>query len=189
MNLMVNLGKSVTADSWWNRKLVGAEVGCGGSGPKGAGLRFPVMANILLMAKARKRVREAQAKAQEQRARQERENVEDAAAFVVACSRVAGVDAWEAERIAQINAEAERRRGGQRQAAAAALARMHERGEKIENIAALAETTESEVRSYLKLARTRRPNASIAESHVPGMRMTVEVRGTVGDSEAVCAGA
>ncbi|MBY0441997.1 MAG: hypothetical protein K2Q25_07660 [Mycobacteriaceae bacterium] len=132
------------------------------------------MANIQSMAKARKRVREAQAKAQEQRARRERENVEDTATFVVACSRVAGVDTWAAERIAQINAEAERRRGGQRQVAAAALARMHERGEKIDHIAALAETTESEVRSYLKLARTRRPNASVAESYASDTRMLVE---------------
>ncbi len=57
----------------------------------------------------------------------------------------------EAERIAQIHAEAGRRRDEQRQAAAAAVARMHERGEKIDAIAALAETTESEVRGYLKL--------------------------------------
>ncbi|MBY0443445.1 MAG: hypothetical protein K2Q25_15130 [Mycobacteriaceae bacterium] len=134
------------------------------------------MANIQSMAKARKQVREAQAKAQEQRARRERENVEDTATFVVACSRVAGVDAWATERIAQINAEAHRRRDGQRQAAAAALARMHERGERIENIATLAQTTESEVRSYLKLAQTRRPNASTAESHAPGSKMTVEAR-------------
>lgn len=122
------------------------------------------MANIQSMAKARKRVREAQAKAQEQRARRERENVEDIATFVVARSRLAGVDAWEAERITQTNAEADRRRDEQRQAAAAAVASMRERGERIENIAALAETTESEVRGYLKLARARRADASAAES-------------------------
>ena len=132
------------------------------------------MANIKSMAKARKRVREAQAKAQEQRARQERENVEDIATFVVACSRLAGVDTWEAERSAQINAEADRRRDEQRQAAAAAVARMHERGEKIDAIAALAEATESEVRSYLKLARARRADASAAKSHAPGAEAEVE---------------
>ena len=134
------------------------------------------MANIQSMAKARKRVREAQAKAQERRARRERENVEDIATFVVACSRLAGVDAWEAERIAQINAEADRRRDEQRQAAAAAVARMHERGEKIENIAALAETTESEVRSYLKLARACRAEPSAAESYAIGAEVAVEAR-------------
>lgn len=138
------------------------------------------MANIQSMARARKRVREAQAKAQEQRAHRERENVEDTATFVVACSRVAAVDAWEAEHIAQINAEAQRRRDGQRQVAAAALARMHERGEKIENIAVLAETTESEVRSYLKLTRTRRPNASVAKSHTLGANTTPEAGNTAG---------
>jgi len=137
------------------------------------------MANIQSMAKARKRVREAQAKAQEERARRERENVEDIATFVVACSRLAGVDTWEAERIAQINAEADRRRDEQRQAAAAAVGRMHERGEKIDAIAALAETTESEVRSYLKLARVRRADAS-AESHALGATAAGEARGTGG---------
>lgn len=129
------------------------------------------------MAKARRRVREAQAKAREQRARRERENVEDIATFVVACSRLAAVDTWEAERTAQINAEADRRRDEQRQVAAAAVARMHGRGEKVENIAALAEATESEVRSYLKLARARRAGAS-SESHAPGAAAAIEARGT-----------
>jgi len=147
------------------------------------------MANIQSMAKARKRVREAQAKAQEQRARRERENVEDIATFVVACSRLAGVDAWEAERIAQINAEADRRRDEQRHTAAAAVARMHERGEKIENIAALAETTESEVRRYLKLARARLADASAAGSHPLGTEAAVEPRETGGAAGDVSAGA
>ncbi|HUO36903.1 MAG TPA: hypothetical protein VMU34_03215 [Mycobacterium sp.] len=147
------------------------------------------MANIQSMAKAPKRVREAQAKAQEQRARRERENVEDIATFVVACSRLAGVDAWEAERIAQINAEADRRRDEQRQAAAAAVGRMHERGERIDAIAALAETTESEVRSYLKLARARRADPSAAESHPLGAQSAVEAREAGDGAGDVSAGA
>lgn len=148
------------------------------------------MANIQSMAKARKRVREAQAKAQEQRARRERQNVEDIATFVVACSRLAGVDAWEAERIAPINAEADRRRDEQRQAAATAVARMHERGEKIENISALAETTETEVRSYLKLARARRADTSAAESDALGTEAAaVDARETGGAAGDVGAGA
>jgi hypothetical protein len=137
------------------------------------------MANVQSMAKARKRVREAQAKAQEQHARRERENVEDIATFVVACSRLAGVDAWEAEHTAQINAEANRRRDEQRHAAAAAVARMHERGEKINAIAALAEKTQSEVRGYLKLARARRADES-AESHALDAAAADEARGTGG---------
>lgn len=58
--------------------------------------------------------------------------------------------------------------------------RLHERGEKVESIAALADTTESEVRSYLKLARIRRPKAGTAELYPPGTEMTVEAREIVG---------
>jgi DNA invertase Pin-like site-specific DNA recombinase len=59
-------------------------------------------------------------------------------------------------------------------------------GEKVENIAALAETTESEVRSYLKLARACRADASAAESYVLGAEAAVEARdaGGAGDVSA-----
>ncbi len=110
------------------------------------------MVNISSMAAARRRVRKAQERASEQRARRERDNVEDMATFLVARDRMAGVDAWEAERVAQVAAEAARRRDEQRQAAADALARMRSRGETVPAIAALAEASESEVRAYLKLA-------------------------------------
>ena len=66
---------------------------------------------------------------------------------------------------------------------------MHERGEKIENIAVLAETTESEVRSYLKLARARRAYASAAESHALGAEAAVEARETGGAAGDVSASA
>jgi hypothetical protein len=105
------------------------------------------------MAAARRRVREAQAKAQQQRARRERENVEDMATFLVARTRLAGVDAWEAERVSQVGAEAARRRDEHRLAAASALAHMRARGETVSALAELADTTETEVRAYLKLAR------------------------------------
>jgi hypothetical protein len=104
------------------------------------------------MAAARKRVRKAQEKAQEERARRERRNIEDMAAFLVARDRLAGVDAWEAQRVAQLGAEAARRRDEQRRAAAAALSRMRSRGETVTAIAALADAGEGEVRAYLKLA-------------------------------------
>jgi hypothetical protein len=109
--------------------------------------------NIQSMAAARRRVREAQAKAQQQRARREAANVEDMATFLVARGRLAGVDRWEAERVSQVGAEASRRRDEHRLAAAAALVRMRARGETASAIAELAETTETEVRAYLKLAR------------------------------------
>jgi hypothetical protein len=108
--------------------------------------------NIQSTAEARKAVRGVRTKAQAERARRERDNVEDTATFVVARARVAGVDEWEAERVAQVAAEAARRRDEHRLAGAAAVARIRGRGESVSEIAALAQTTETEVRAYLKLA-------------------------------------
>lgn len=117
----------------------------------GGGIYRSAMVNVSSMAAARRRVRKSQERVSEQRARRERDNVEDMATFLVARDRMVGVDAWEAERVAQVAAEAARRRDEQRQAAAEALARMRSRGETVPAIAALAETTEAQVRAYLKL--------------------------------------
>ena len=68
--------------------------------------------------------------------------------------RLAGVDAWEAERVAEIGLDADRRRDEHRADGAAAIARIKGApGEAfIASIAALVEITESEVRSFLKAA-------------------------------------
>jgi hypothetical protein len=66
--------------------------------------------NIQSTAEARQAVRGVRTKAQAERAQRERDKVEDTATFVVARARVTGVDAWEAERVAQVAAEAARRR-------------------------------------------------------------------------------
>lgn len=55
-------------------------------------------------------VRDAQAEANEQRAQRDRDNVDDMAAFLVARTRLAGIDEWQAERVSQIGLEAGRRR-------------------------------------------------------------------------------
>lgn len=128
----------------------------------------PAMANIQSRAAARKRVRESQARAQEERARRERENLEDMATFLVSRNRIATVDDWQAERVAQAAAEAARRRDEHRRAAAAALARIRARGETISAIAQVAETTEGEVRSYLKLASANGGEASAAVTEGSG---------------------
>jgi len=52
-----------------------------------------------------------------------------------------------------------RRRVARRACGRPAVAGIHERGEKIADNAVLAETTESEVRSYLKFAQTRLTDA------------------------------
>jgi hypothetical protein len=108
--------------------------------------------NIQSMAEARKAVRGARTKAQAERAQRERDNVEDTATFVVARARVAAVDDWETERVAQVAAEAARRRDEHRLAGEAAVARIRGRGESVSEIAAVAQSTETEVRAHLKLA-------------------------------------
>ena len=68
------------------------------------------MVNIQSKSRARRVVREAQAEANEQRAQRDRDNVDDMAAFLVARTRLAGVDECQAERVSQIGLEADRRR-------------------------------------------------------------------------------
>ena len=79
------------------------------------------MANINSKTEARKKVREAQAKANEARLKRERQNVDDAASFLVELGRLAAVDEWEQGRVVEIRAEGERRRHEHRQAGAAAV--------------------------------------------------------------------
>jgi hypothetical protein len=113
---------------------------------------------------ARKKVREAQQKVRDERELRERANVEDMATFLVLRTRLAGVDQWEADRVAQVSAEASRRRDEHREAAAAAIARIRARGESIAAIARLADTTVSDVRAYLKFAAARGAQITVVES-------------------------
>ena len=110
------------------------------------------MANINSKADARKNVRKAQARAREARLERERQNVDDAASFLVELGRLAAVDEWEQGRIVEIRAEGERRRHEHRQAGAAAVSRMLDRGETLTAIAELAGVKVSDVRAVLKSA-------------------------------------
>jgi hypothetical protein len=105
---------------------------------------------------ARRRAREVQAQANEARAQRERANIEDAAIYMVAVSKVNEVDAWEVERLAavrdQVRSEAEKRRADHRAQAGAAVARMQRRGETPRNIAQLTGDSVGEVRALLRLA-------------------------------------
>ena len=125
------------------------------------------MVNIQSKSQARRVVREAQAKANEQRAQRDRDNVDDMAVFLVARTRLAGVDEWQAERVAQSALEADRRRDEFRAEGAKALERIRGRGESVGAIAALANVSESEVRSFLKTARTRGAEPSSADAAQP----------------------
>jgi len=113
---------------------------------------------------ARKKVREAQQKVRDERELRERANIEDMATFLVSRARLAGVDQWEADRVAQVSAEASRRREEHHAAAAVAVARIRARGESIAAIARLAETTVSDVRTYLKFAAARGAQSVVVES-------------------------
>jgi hypothetical protein len=110
------------------------------------------MANINSKTKARKRVREAQAKANEVRLERERQNVDDAASFLVELGRLAAVAEWEQGHMVEIRAEGERRRHEHRRAGAAAVSRMLDRGETLTAIAELAGVKVGVVRAVLKSA-------------------------------------
>ncbi len=56
-------------------------------------------------AAARKRVREAQARANEARLERERQNVDDAASFLIELGRLAAADEWGQGRVVEIHAE------------------------------------------------------------------------------------
>ena len=123
------------------------------------------MANINSKTEARRRVREAQARANESRLERERQNVDDAASFLVELGRLAAVDEWEQGRVVEIRAEGERRRHEHRQEGAAAVARMQARGETLAAIGELAGVKVSDVRTVLKAdARADRDAASPAAS-------------------------
>jgi hypothetical protein len=114
---------------------------------------------------ARRRVREAQIRANEARAQREKANVDDAATLVVAVGKVSEVDAWETERLAQardqVRAEANRKRVDHRAEAAAAVARMQQRGETLATIAELTGASVGEIRALLR-------HAPKAEKHTAG---------------------
>ena len=83
-------------------------------------------------------------------------------------TRLAGVDEWQAERVAHIGLEGDRRLAPHRGDAAAALARI--RGaESIAALAQLANISEGEVRSYLKSAsRSKRAATAVHAVAAPG---------------------
>jgi len=146
------------------------------------------MANINSKTEARKKVREAQARANAARLERERQNVDDAASFLIEIGRLAAVDEWEQGRVVEIRAEGERRRHEHRQVGAGAVARMLDRGETLTAIAELAGVKVGEVRAVLKLAgaqpviapgtRGARGGASDAASAAPDSRG----RGALGDA-------
>jgi hypothetical protein len=110
----------------------------------------------------------------------ERQNVDDAASFLVELGRLAAVDEWEQGHVVDVRAEGERRRHEHRRVGAGAVTRMLDRGETLTAIAELADVKVSEVRAVLKSAgaqpvvapdtRGARGGASDAASAAPDSR-------------------
>jgi len=122
-------------------------------------------------------------RANEARLERERQNVDDAASFLVELGRLAAVDEWEQGRILEIRAEGERRRHEHRQAGAAAVSRMLDRGETLAAIAELAGVKVSDVRAVLKSAGAQTvapPDALGAPSGAAGSAGTAAENGASG---------
>lgn len=121
---------------------------------------------------ARRRAREATRRANEARAARERANIENAATYIVAKTKLAAVDTWERERLAQlrdqVRAEANKRRAVHRAEAGAALKLMQGNGETLTTIADLTGDGIGEIRAMLRHApKPEKPMASNG-SHAPG---------------------
>ena len=127
--------------------------------------------------KARRLAREAQARANEVRVQQERANVEDAATVMVALSKLAEVDVWETERLAQVRdnvrVEANRRRSDCRTEAAAAIVRIQERGRTLATVAELTGRGLGELRTLLRY----KPKPTVpAPANDPGTDAPISIR-------------
>jgi hypothetical protein len=125
------------------------------------------MGDIQSKNQVRKLVRDAQSRANQERAQRERENVDDLATFLVARTRFAGVEQWQAERVTQIGLETDRRRDEHRAEGAVAVARLRQRGETIATIATLASVSEYEVCAYLKAVPPHADAAPAAPTAAP----------------------
>ncbi|RAV10086.1 hypothetical protein DQP55_16125 [Mycolicibacterium sp. GF69] len=137
--------------------MVDGECGCGGGplGPQAS--KVPTMTTAgTSKVEARRRAREATRRANEARAARERANIENAANYMVAKTKLATVDTWERERLAQlrdqVRAEANKRRAVLRVEAGAALKLMQGNGETLTTIADLTGDCIGEIRAMLRHA-------------------------------------
>ena len=142
--------------------------------------RSPV--NLLLSApmtaatskqEARRRAREATRRANEERAARDKANIDDAADFLVAVGKVAEVESWKRERLAQlraqVDAEAAKRVAGHRAKAGAAVARMQGRGETLTTIAARTDVGIGIVRTMARHAPKSEKRTAGNGSHAQGL--------------------
>lgn len=140
-----------------DEKLVGGECGCGGGTSGPTGLSVPVMtAAGTSKLEARRRAVAATRRANEARAARDKANIDDATNFLYEVGKVAEVEAWKKERLAQlleqVDAEAAKRVAAHRAKAGAAVACMQARGETLATIAARTDVGIGIVRTMLRHA-------------------------------------
>ena len=139
------------------KKLVGSECGCGGGTSATVGFSVPAMTPAgTSKLEARRRAVEATRRANEARAARDKANIDDATNFLYEVGKVAEVEVWKRERLAQlreqVDADAAKRVATHRVNAGAAVARMQGRGETLTTIAARTDVGIGIVRTMLRHA-------------------------------------
>ncbi|MGB3354378.1 MAG: hypothetical protein WBB00_16585 [Mycobacterium sp.] len=121
---------------------------------------------------ARRRAVEATRRANEARAARDKANIDDATNFLYEVGKVAEVEVWKKERLAQlrehVDAEAAKRVATHRAQAGAEVARMQDRGETLTTIATRTDVGIGIVRTMLRHARKDEKTAPSNGSHALG---------------------
>lgn len=121
---------------------------------------------------ARRRAREATRRANEARAARDTANIDDAADFLVAVGKIAQIETWKKQRLAQlreqVDAEAAKRMAAQRAKAGAAVARMQDRGETLTTVAARTDIGIGVVRTMARHAPKGETAVAEDDSHALG---------------------
>ncbi len=121
---------------------------------------------------ARRRAVEAIRRANEARAARDKANIDDATNFLYEVGKVAEVEVWTKERLAQlreqVDAEAAKRVAAHRAKAGAAVARMQGRGETLTTIAARTDVGIGIIRTMLRHAPKGEKSTPSNGSHALG---------------------
>lgn len=156
-----------------DEKLVDSECGCGGGPHRCVAPSVPLMTTSgTSKVEARRRAREATRRANEARAARDKANIENAANYMVAKTKLVEIDAWEAERLAavteHVRAEANKRRASTRADAGAAIRLLQENGATLTTIAELTGDGIGEVRAMLRHAPKIEKRTARSSSAAPG---------------------
>ncbi|MGP4057738.1 hypothetical protein ACTWP6_23430 [Mycobacterium sp. 4D054] len=121
---------------------------------------------------ARRRAVEANRRANEARAARDKANIKDATTFMYEVGKIAEVEQWKKERLAQlraqVDAEAAKKVADHRAKAGAAVARMQDRGETLTTIAENTDVGIGVVRTMLRHAPKPEKTTASNGSHALG---------------------